>query len=131
MAKGKFDFDFPSNNELVTPDRKVTMAWAQLFTRWQWIVGSRKTWQNVLADRALGVTYQNGTGREITVNVRAMSTASASIQFTLSGGTILRGPVQNVIGQSAAACFQIPNGETYTVDVSTGTGTLSGWMEYR
>lgn len=131
MAKGKLDFDVPSNNPIVGADSRVTLAWAQLFTRWQWIVGTRKSWQNLLASRALGVTYTNGTGREITVNVRAMSTASASIQFTLSDGSTLRGPVQNVIGQSAAACFQIPNGETYTVNVTTGTGTLSGWMEYR
>lgn len=131
MAKGKFDFDFPSNNPVVNEDRTATMAWAQLFTRWQWIIGARKKWQDMLASRALGTTYQNGTGREITVSVRATCTAAASITFTLSDGTIIRGAVQSAIGQSAAAVFQIPNGETYTVGVTAGVGTLTGWMEYR
>lgn len=130
MAKGKLDFDVPSNNPIVNKDGTGTMPWLQLFTRWQWIVGARKKWQDVLAARSLGVTYTNGTGREITVSVRATSTAVASVQFTLSDGTIIRGAA-NAVGNSAAASFQIPNGETYNVSVTAGTGTLTGWMEYR
>lgn len=130
MAKGKLDFDVPSNNPIVGEDSRITLAWAQLFTRWQWIVGTRKSWQNLLASRALGVTYTNGTGREITVLVAASSTSSAAIVFTLGSGVILRGQAGSV-GLTLRAAFQIPNGETYTVTVSVGTGTLLEWTEYR
>lgn len=125
------DFDFPSNNNLTTQDVATTIPWLQWFQRIHSIVAVRKKWQDMSASRALGITYTNGTGREITVSVQASSTAIASVQFTLSDGTIIRGAAQGTIGQSAAAVFQIPNGETYRVTVSAGTGTLAGWMEYR
>lgn len=131
MAKGKLDFDVPSNNPMVNEDKTGTLAWLQLFTRWQWIIGARKSWQNMLPQRALAVPFVNGTGREITVLVAASSTSAAAIVFTLLSGVSLRGQMQASAGSTMRASYQIPNGETYTVTVSAGTGTLLEWIEYR
>lgn len=84
----------------------------------------------MLPFRALGTTYTNGTGREITINVTASSTATAAIVITLGSGLAIRGQAGSA-GLSLRAAFQIPNGESYTATVSIGTGTLLEWQEYR
>ena len=127
MAKS--DFDIPSNMPIAGSDM-ITMSWLYWCQRIQSIV-TRQSWQNMLSQRALGVTYTNGTGRPIKINVRATSTAAASIGITFGSGAVLYGQGQGTVGINGSAYAEIPNGETYTVQVSGGTGTLSSWVELR
>lgn len=125
----KLDFDFPSNNPIVE-DKPVSMVWLQWFQRVQKII-QRKTWQNVTTSRALGTTYTNGTGRSITISVRATSTLASALQVTLGSGLMLAGAGQASVGSGIWLMLEIPNGETYNVTVNAGVGTLQNWFELR
>jgi len=125
----KSDFDIPSNMPIAGSDM-ITMSWLYWCQRIQSIV-TRQTWQDMASSRALGTTYTNGTGRPIAINVRATSTAVAALAITLSSGLVIRGNGQNSAGINMNIYADIPNGETYNVTVSSGTGTLSQWYELR
>lgn len=130
MARNN-DFDFPSNNALTGVGSPTNLPWLQWFQRIHSIVGVRQIWTDVLASRALGVPYVNGTGRPIKINIGASSTASARLDVTFLSGVQIGGQGQANIGTNMSIYAEIPNGETYTVTVNSGVGTLSQWVELR
>ena len=128
MANKRVYFDFPSNNPIV--DNAVPkLSWLQWFQRIQFIAGEPKVWKDVLSQRSLGVPYVNGTGRPISINIRATSTVAMSIVVVFGNGVVVAGAAQNVVGLSASVYVEIPNGETYTVTVA-GVPTVNQWSEY-
>jgi len=105
-------------------------AWQQVMTS-ATSLGVGQTWQNVTGSRALGVTYTNNTGRPIQVNARCAVSTSADMYIEV-GGVRLTGQTQNNAGLGAnAPCAVVPNGATYIVNVSAGTGSVVTWTELR
>lgn len=130
MAFNKLDFDFPSNNP-IAEDRSANLVWLQWFQRIQSIVGVRQAWTSITASRALGATYTNDTGRPIKVNVRATISVLGALVVTFANGVTVNGAAQGTVGANASIYFEVPNGDTYTVTVSAGVGTLMQWVELR
>ena len=126
----KLDFDLPGNNAIVGGSTPL-MAWMQWFQRIHNIVGVRQIWTDMLSQRALGVPYVNGTGRPIKINVRAASTMVARLDIMMGSGVAVGGDGQGTVGINMSVYAEIPNGETYTVTVNAGVGTLSQWSELR
>lgn len=92
-------------------------------------IGVGQTWQNVTASRALGVTYTNTTGKPIMVAIGAVSSTNGYVEFVVGGfvsrfGGTVAAPVSNY------ASFVVPNGNTYSLYVSSG-GFLASWLELR
>lgn len=96
------------------------------------VFGLNQAWADVTASRALATTYTNSTGKPIAVNAFLQSNASnASPALTINGSLILYGSSQQNATYASAVFGIIPNGATYAINVSAGTGTLIKWSELR
>jgi len=96
-----------------------------------------QSWQDVTSSRALLTTYTNSTGVPIEISVRAISAGSGSFDLTV---TVAGTTVGHMTTYSANAGYGnlitaiVPIGATYSVSASggtSGTGTLSQWVELR
>lgn len=93
-------------------------------------IGVGQTWQNVLASRAVDTTYQNTTGRTISVYINLRANASGrQVQVSIDGLAWL--PLHNWAGldTSTGCSFAVPAGWYYRT-VGTVAG-LNQWMELR
>lgn len=99
-----------------------------------WIVISHdtRTWQNVMASRALATTFTNTTGETIIVAV-SITTASANdyINIYINGALLIPGTQQPTITAYVTEFFEVPPGATYQATSAIGTGTLSFWKEFK
>lgn len=84
------------------------------------------------ASRAVGVTYTNNTGKPIQLN----------ISFAIKNGNVIRLYIDGVdiavFSGSSPTEYDynmwnniIPDGSTYRVAYTTGTGVLNRWFELR
>lgn len=97
------------------------------------VFGFGQAWSDVTASRALATTYTNSSGKPIAVNAFLQSNANnASPLLTIGGGSlIVYGPSQQNATYASAVFGIIPNGATYAITVSAGSGTLIKWSELR
>ena len=99
------------------------------------MVGVGQTLQNVTANRALGTTYTNTTGKPIEVTVICVNNAGgASNHFSLyvngeMTGTINLGYSQ-AYTETSLSCI-VPINATYMANVNYGVVTLQRWTELR
>lgn len=90
------------------------------------ILGLGQTWQDLIASRALGVTYTNSTGKPIEVHVATTSASNQDAMFYINGVYMARAMSS---GSAIASHYMVvPNGATYSV---AATATLSKWSELR
>ena len=87
-------------------------------------IGVEQSWQNVSASRVAGTSYQNTTGRVITLAITATSTF-LSISPNNSTWTIL-GTWDISGGGAATLTFPIPNNQYYGI-----SNSATSWLEFR
>jgi hypothetical protein len=89
-------------------------------------LGVNQTYQDVTASRAAGVTYTNSTGAPIYVIMYA-PVLSAQLKITVNGTLILSMNGGNVspngFTSGSNAFFVVPNGQTYSYTLSSGSLT--------
>ena len=83
--------------------------------------GVGRTWQDVTASRATGVTYTNNTGREIILSVNGIVSISSSVRTNVNGLVIVGG--NSGAGSRAHSYRVIPSGATYSFDFSGVSGS--------
>ena len=89
------------------------------------VIGLGQTWQNVTANRTIGATYTNTTGKPIFINI--CIDTYASYQKIEVGGIDISGNA-NMGGGNPV--FIVPNGSTYKF-VYTNIGILASGCELR
>lgn len=88
-------------------------------------LGWGQTWQNVLASRVGGTSYQNTTSRPIMVNM-VVDTASKNVQVSSDNATWI---TIGITGSSKATfSFVVPVSWYYRLDT---TATINAWAELR
>lgn len=91
-----------------------------------------QTWQNLIGSRALGTTYTNATSRPIMVNVATTASASpGTIILTVAGIGLIGSSYTNAGAPAASIMAVVPPAATYAASVTSGTGTIVNWSEYR
>jgi hypothetical protein len=102
--------------------------------RWdQGLAGNAAPAQNLTSSRALGTTYTNSSSRPLFVKVLAKSSANGvAVQFTIDGNAFPPGASAPTGAANLAVSDVaiIPPGKTYSAAVTSGTGTLVGWIEW-
>ena len=96
-------------------------------------IGVNQTWQ--LPTRAGGTTYTNSTGKpiQVTISFSQNLSGSGSATVVVSGVTISSTSYNTTAGGGGLPytySFIVPNGATYSISVSGGTG-LGTWAELR
>jgi hypothetical protein len=95
-------------------------------------VGEGQTWQNLTGSRAFNTIYTNDTGRAICVYVYGVMVSNgAYLGITVNGITFRGTGYPNTLNGVASPIVIIPNGQTYSAEISPGGGTLSTWAELR
>lgn len=102
-------------------------------------LGWGQTWQDVTASRAYATSYQNTTGRPISVSVMTgnNSTSGTSYTFDISENnstwlTIALGNTSNDDNYGFRGSFIVPNGIYYRVTRSgSSTAAINAWVELR
>ena len=102
-------------------------------------VGVGQTWQDVVGSRAFATSYQNTTGRAITVSARVnmIGTSTATFQVSTDNVTWVTVTIYNHnIGSNLTdwpmGPTVIPPGHYYRLNRTGGTQTtLAGWTELR
>lgn len=123
VADGTLTIERENGTDVLTVDAsgKVTVPFG---------VSDPRTWQDVKASRAFGVSYTNNTTREITVHVNMQNTnASAYLKITVGGVDIISPSISNT-AYLTALTVPVPVGATY-VATGTGTPTIYSWVELR
>jgi hypothetical protein len=91
-------------------------------------LGVGQTWQNVLADRVVGTTYQNTTGRPIQINITARrSSSGAGVEISIDGTTFFNASQTGGSGNSVHSLI-LPAGTYYRM--ATGN-SIDTWWELR
>jgi len=96
--------------------------------QWGQTVGGASTMMNYTAERALGTTYTNTTGRPLYVAVHATSAAADGYLSAYVGGYYSSVCITPENASGIAVDFIVPPGITY--EVAYGTATLVSWIEY-
>lgn len=114
----------------IAPDKTNN---AQLLAAIKGLSFGGATVQDVTASRALGTVYTNSTSRTIAVMAGTANNSTTAWGLT---GYVGGNPCQYAyIPASAAASIGValivPPGATYEISGSTGTPTLSKWIEVR
>lgn len=92
--------------------RKATLS--------QFAVGWGQTWQDVSGSRAAGTSYQNTTGKPITVNLEATDATVGEFQVSVDNVTWLRLGVLVASGSDVrAGNWLVPNNIYYRVTAGT------------
>ena len=96
------------------------------------VLGVGQTWQNVMASRALGVTYTNSTGKPIVVMARAVNASTGDLILSVSGVVVgvYSLAVDEANNEYGTVSGIVPSGATYSV-TTAGTWILSQWSELR
>lgn len=93
-------------------------------------LGVEQSWQDVTLNRTLNTNYINSTGKPIFVSVAASSSAGCFL-VCLIDGTALWSTYNPTVGQPVSLSFVVPNGSTYNLNTSAGTGAVGKWSELR
>jgi hypothetical protein len=93
-------------------------------------IGVGQTWQNVTAQRALGTTYTNTTGRPIQILVQYEDNINSSVGATFKIGSLSRTTIDLLGGSGYPYWFSavIPDGVTYSI---SGGVNIPAWWELR
>jgi hypothetical protein len=97
-------------------------------------VGDGQTWQNVTGSRALATTYTNSTGKPIQVSVNGFGSPSGgTFDFYINGTVVSTSGTTSLASGSSYVSFNliIPNGNTYSCSVASGSSSLVSWFELR
>jgi len=96
-------------------------------------IGVGQTWQSLTGSRALNTTYQNTTGRPISVSVATQPGSSATTSFEVSPNSNMSSSVvvsrQRDINGPTTDSGIIPNNIYYRLNL--GNGFLVSWAELR
>jgi hypothetical protein len=102
------------------------------------VIGLGQTWQDVIANRAFGVTYTNTTGKPIMVAARFSDGNNGALAYLHIWAFVDGLPVcSNGAGSITSTAgftvtFIVPNGSNYSViKDSNVVGALSIWSELR
>ena len=111
------------NNTLTSTSVTEALTAAQGSVLNNKIIGVGQTWQNVISERSVGVTYTNTTGRPIQLNINSIG--AGQIWFVLNGQNFA------FLGQGASEGGGITPiilpGDTYKLS----TGSIQSWWELR
>jgi len=95
-------------------------------------IGVGQTWQNVTASRVLGTTYTNSTGRPLMVTITATNLNTNSWAFAIDGAnTAYASGTGNSATANKTLCLVVPNGSTYSANITSGSCALTKWNELR
>lgn len=127
-------WEYVGSNPPTKNDFSYLQNFSDLKSQWLYarLIGVNQTWQDVLASRAVGVTYTNSTGKPIMISI-ATIVNTATPQSTLIASGIPIGSVavsglpagQSYRGQLSAV---IPNNGTYLISSSA---QILQWGELR
>ena len=98
----------------------------------EFLAGVGRTWQDVTANRSVGVTYTNNTGRDIVLSILGGNTSSTAYSMDLFvDGEQIWTANMTISGSSRRSTVAqvIPNGSTYSVVLVNIT--LGSWWELR
>ncbi len=84
---------------------------------------------NQTANRALGTTYTNTSGRPMIVEVNVSTNGTVVTMVATVAGYNIYGPVAPSVSSNIGMTFLVPIGSNYSVSSETGF-TLLQWMEY-
>lgn len=92
-------------------------------------LGFGQSWQDLTASRALGATYYNNTGRPIQVCGYATNLGGLALRPDINGVSI----TSSDNGSLNLNCFNfiVPPGNSYSLAIGAGSGTLTKWSELR
>ena len=94
------------------------------------LIGLSQTTQNLLASRALNVTYTNSTGKPIVVYVSVANSVSSPLMLNQIDGVTIYGAASPTANTWFSMTLIVPIGSTYLVNMN-GTPTLQYWVETR
>lgn len=101
--------------------------------------GATQTWSDVKASRALATNYTNSTGKPITISVilDANGLPQQRTSLVVNGTTVATITPSDYYSATAATVHYstlsgvVPAGATYSLQISSGTPTIIGWLELR
>lgn len=96
-------------------------------------LGVGQTWQNVLANRASGVTYTNSTGKPILITIAYANTATSgnlTPDLVIGGISILHQSFDGTSYGSNTIVAIVPNNTTYVYTIKS-TQIIVKWSELR
>jgi hypothetical protein len=103
----------------------VAAAQAAAFAR---DVGHSQTWQTVTGSRTHSTSYQNTTGRPITVYIRAQASTSRAVQASADNVNWVEVGVA-ISGDVSSTTFIVPPNHFYRI--SGATTSIDSWTELR
>lgn len=95
------------------------------------ITGNHRTWQNFIGSRVASTAYQNTSGKEIVVAIRADASAGVGRLIEVSSDATTWIPV-GATGQaddSEGTCFPVPTNWYYRINGAVAT--ITAWAELR
>ena len=98
-------------------------------------VGGNQTWQNVIANRAINVTYTNNTGKPIEVAITGAcgSHGNGTFVHLVIDGLIVGGYYASLNGEATggSASGIVPAGSSYYATYNDALCNISNWSELR
>ena len=95
-------------------------------------IGVSQTWQNMIAQRGLNISYPNNTGKPIMISIQAQMTQNQYLDLVVGSVSVsYAGFSSNPTGAVGGTVSAIvPNGVSYIVN-STGVSSGLKWAELR
>lgn len=93
------------------------------------VIGLGQSWQTPA--RSLGVTYTNSAGRAILVNYAGTVSTTAFLTATVAGSSCGFSNTATAGNTASITGVLVPNGATYSINLSAGTISSSLWTELR
>jgi len=92
-----------------------------------------QTWVNETANRLLGVTYKNETGKPITVQAELTNNSTAYlIGYFIVDGVVLAGGTEQTTGYGVQAHAVVPHNSTYSINKGGAASySLTKFLEYK
>jgi hypothetical protein len=91
-------------------------------------IGVGQTWQDLTASRTYSTSYQNTTGRPISVNLSLDAGANRSVQVSVNNSTWITVGI-SAGGSKSAISFIVPASWYYRINGSVST--IDAWSELR
>lgn len=131
QAIGTWETGTVATESLVSP-AKVAASATKVVS--DYAVGVDQTWQDLTTSRAIGTTYQNNTGRPISVQILGGSGGGGSTWFEVSTNNfssyVTIGGTKDHDGHSQMGGI-IPSSHYYRMRVISNSFTLIKWAELR
>lgn len=90
-----------------------------------------QTWQDMTAERALGITYTNTSGKPMPINIDAINTLAANFLYLLVDGALVASQGVEVINSRVGLSSTVPPNSTYLFNTSGGVVSGLNWKELR